>query len=121
MLKAHAADRSAFLALLGRRQRSSGLPRPEERRSRTCRTVPSATCGTTRVDRAADRPYLMPPDSLSVPTTGASDGTPIPADRAERDRLEKTFANPQAADDASIARGDAQVPAHLRAVPRHDA
>src|SRR3989442_7007099 len=50
--------------------------------------------------------YLEPPDSLSVPTTGIEPWNPDPAMvLAERTRLEKTFVNPQAPDDSSIARG----------------
>ena len=50
--------------------------------------------------------WLKAPDSLSVPTTGKELWNPDPAlQLAERTRLEKSFVNPQAADDSSIARG----------------
>ncbi len=50
--------------------------------------------------------YMKGPDSISVPTTGKELWNPDPALAvAERTRLEKTFVNPQAADDSSIARG----------------
>src|SRR5262245_56371704 len=49
--------------------------------------------------------YLRAPDTLSVPTTGRElwNGSDVVAERA---RFEKTFTNPQAADDSSIARGE---------------
>ncbi len=50
--------------------------------------------------------YLKAPDSISVPTVGKELWNPDPAAAvAERSRLEKTFVNPQAADDSSVARG----------------
>jgi mono/diheme cytochrome c family protein len=60
----------------------------------------------TSVSLVPQQTYLKPPDSLSVPTTGREVWNPDPAMMvAERTRLEKTFANPQASDDSSIARG----------------
>ncbi len=60
----------------------------------------------TTVGFVPQQTYLKPPDSLSVPTTGREPWNPDPAlIVAERTRLEKTFVNPQAADDSSIARG----------------
>ena len=50
--------------------------------------------------------YLKAPDSLSVPVGGREVWNADPAKALEeRTRLEKTFTNPQAADDSSIARG----------------
>lgn len=48
--------------------------------------------------------YLKAPDSLSVPTTGKERWNPAD-EQAERERLTKTFVNPQAPDDSSLARG----------------
>src|SRR5258706_163009 len=60
----------------------------------------------TSVSFIPQQTYLKAPDSLSVPTTGREPWNPDPAMAvAERTRLEKTFVNPQAADDSSIARG----------------
>ena len=60
----------------------------------------------TSVGFIPQQTYLKAPDSLSVPTTGKELWNPDPAAAvAERTRLEKTFVNPQAADDSSIARG----------------
>lgn len=60
----------------------------------------------TSVSIVPQQTYLKPPDSLSVPTTGVELWNPDPAlIVAERTRLEKSFTNPQAADDSSIARG----------------
>ena len=49
--------------------------------------------------------YLRAPDSLSVPTTGRERWNAAD-EQAERDRLNRTFVNPQAADDSSFARGE---------------
>jgi len=60
----------------------------------------------TSVSLIPQHTYLKPPDSLSVPTTGREVWNPDPALAvAERTRLEKSFVNPQAPDDSSIARG----------------
>ena len=56
------------------------------------------------VSLAPQKVYLKAPDSLSVPSIGREMWDPN-ADAAERQRLDKTFVNPQAADDSSIARG----------------
>ena len=50
--------------------------------------------------------YLKAPDSLSVPVGGRELWNTAPGmEASERARLDKTFTNPQAADDSSIARG----------------
>jgi mono/diheme cytochrome c family protein len=50
--------------------------------------------------------WLKAPDSSSVPSTGKELWNPDPAMAvAERARLEKSFTNPQAADDSSVVRG----------------
>lgn len=60
----------------------------------------------TSVSFIPQQTYLVAPDSLSVPTTGKELWNPDPALAvAERTRIEKTFTNPQASDDSSIARG----------------
>ena len=56
------------------------------------------------VNIAPQKIYLQAPDSLSVPTVGR-EMWDVNQDVAERQRLDKTFVNPQAADDSSIARG----------------
>lgn len=47
---------------------------------------------------------LQGPDSLSVPVSGRERWNAA-AEATERERLDKTFVNPQAADDSSLARG----------------
>ena len=61
----------------------------------------------TQVGFIPQQTYLKGPDSISVPVSGKElwDENPAAA-AAERARLEKTFSNPQAADDSSIARGE---------------
>ena len=65
------------------------------------------------------RSCLQAPDSLSVPTTGREQwDISTPRRSAERARLDKTFVNPSRLSDSSDRARRAQVPAHVRAVPR---
>jgi len=60
----------------------------------------------TQVGLVPQQTYLTGPDSISVPVSGKELWNPDPAvAAAERARLEKSFANPQASDDSSVARG----------------
>ena len=60
----------------------------------------------TSVSFIPQQTYLKAPDSLSVPVGGKELWNPDPALAVtERTRIEKTFVNPQAADDSSLARG----------------
>jgi len=56
------------------------------------------------INIAPQKIYLQAPDSLSVPTVGR-EMWDVNQDAAERQRLDKSFVNPQASDDSSIARG----------------
>ena len=66
------------------------------------------------VSIAPQKVWLKAPDSLSVPTVGRELWNPGAGrepwnsadDPAERQRLDKTFVNPVASDDSSIARGE---------------
>lgn len=51
-----------------------------------------------------NKTMLQAPDSLSVPIHGRERWNPA-AEAAERERLDRTFVNPQAPDDSSLARG----------------
>ena len=57
------------------------------------------------VSLAPQKIWIKAPDSLSVPTIGQERWN-VNADAAERQRLDKTFVNPVASDDSSIARGE---------------
>src|SRR5204863_7499417 len=59
------------------------------------------------VSLAPQKIWLRAPDSMSVPTIGRERWN-VNADAAERQRLDKTFVNPVASDDSSIARGARQ-------------
>ncbi len=60
----------------------------------------------TSVVLVPQQTYLKAPDSVSVPVGGRELWNTAPGmEASERARLDKTFTNPQAADDSSIARG----------------
>src|SRR6266508_4340055 len=73
-------------------------------RSLTNLAYPAKRDMRNAVNVLPQKTYLAAPDSVSVPTVGRERWDER-QDAAERQRLDKTFVNPQAADDSSIARG----------------
>ena len=92
----------------------------DAQRSLTQLAYPPKRDMRTTVGIAPQKIYLSAPDSLSVPTRGRERWNEADA-VAERDRLDRTFVNPQASDDSSLARGERKflrtcVPCHGRSM-----
>lgn len=74
------------------------------KRSLTVLTYPDRRDMRRTVGFVPNKDYMAGPDSLSVPTTGRERWNAADV-VGERARYDKTFVNPQAPDDSSIARG----------------